>query len=254
MAPRAKRAKPKAEKRGAAGAAPAPAADGVARIEAAIAGLRAEVAAALAEVPKAEDFQPLADHLYAFAESAPRLIRSLEAVTSSVGPMQAAARSLGEVAEVLLATQESWNESLLRLPRAEDYEPLAAPLREFARVSPALAETLAEALRTLRATAAAPPAGGAGALAGALTEAADRLAAARATIRRALDGLPRDPAYATFAAHLKELATVSPSLMEWLRQVPALSLPLGEAVADLEEAARELEAAERAARRALAGR
>jgi ABC-type transporter Mla subunit MlaD len=185
--------------------------------------------------------------------------------------MEAAARSLGEVAETLVATHQSWSESLLRLPRAEDYEPLAAPLREFARVSPALAETFgsvvrsvaplpelvarlsetADKLRALRP--ASPTVSASDALAPALAEAADRLGAARLAIRGALDSLPRDPAYATFAAHLKELATVSPSLMEWLRQVPTLSLPLGEAVASLGQAAQDLEQAERSARRALAG-
>jgi len=229
--------------------------------------------ASLADVPKVQDFQPLADHLYSFAESMPRLIESLESVRQAVGPMEAAARSLGEVAETLVATHQSWSESLLRLPRAEDYEPLAAPLREFARVSPALAETFgsvvrsvaplpelvarlsetADKLRTLRPATPSPTVAASDALAPALAEAADRLGAARLAIRGALDSLPRDPAYATFAAHLKELATVSPSLMEWLRQVPTLSLPLGEAVASLGQAAQDLEQAERSARRALAG-
>ena len=40
--------------------------------------------------------------------------------------------------------------------------------------------------------------------------------------------------------------------MDWLRQVPALSLPLGEAVASLAQAAEELATAERAARKAVA--
>jgi hypothetical protein len=79
------------------------------------------------------------------------------------------------------------------------------------------------------------------------------MAAARESIRAALDTLPRDTAYETFAAQLRELATVSPSLMEWLRQVPALTLPLGGAVASLDEAAQDLEAAERSAREALSG-
>jgi hypothetical protein len=229
--------------------------------------------ASLAEVPKAQDFQPLADHLYAFAESTPRLIESLEAVRAAVKPMEAAARSLGEVAETLVATHQGWSESLMRLPRAEDYEPLAAPLREFARVSPALAESLGSVMRAvaplpevvgrlsetaekLRALPTAPrvPAGGRdGTATAALTEAADRMAAAREAIRAALESLPQDAAYAKFAAQLKELATVSPSLMDWLRQVPTLSLPLGEGVAALEQAAEDLETAEGAARKAVAG-
>jgi hypothetical protein len=209
------------------------------------------LAASLKEVPRAQDFQPLADHLYAFAENTPRLIESLEAVRSVVAPM------------------EEW---LLRLPRAEDYEPLAAPLREFARVSPALAESLGSVVRTvaplphlvgrlsetverLRALPAAPSSPGArdGALAPALADAADRMESAREAIRSALESLPQDEAYATFATQLKELATVSPSLMEWLRQVPALTVPLGDAVATLDQAAADLASAERAAREALAG-
>jgi hypothetical protein len=229
--------------------------------------------ASLAEVPKAQDFQPLADHLYAFAESTPRLIESLESVRSAVKPMEAAARSLGEVAETLVATHQGWSESLLRLPRAEDYEPLAAPLREFARVSPALAESLGSVMRAvaplpevvgrlsetadklLSLPAARPSATRApeGALGPALAEAAESMATAREAIRAALDSLPQDAAYEKFAAQLKELATVSPSLMEWLRQVPSLSLPLGDAVAGLEQAAGDLETAERDARKAVAG-
>jgi len=242
-----------------------------ARIEAELAALRAEIASALAEVPKAEDFQPLADHLYAFAESTPRLIASLEAVRGAVGPLETAARSLAEVAETLIATHESWSESLLKLPRAEDYEPLAAPLREFARVAPALAETLGSVVRAvtplsdlvarlgetadkLRAQpiASAPAPVAQGSVASALAGAADGLAAAHEAIRSALDSLPQEPAYAKFAAQLKELATVSPSLMEWLRQVPELTVPLGDAVNGLAQAAEDLEAAEQAAREALA--
>jgi hypothetical protein len=41
--------------------------------------------------------------------------------------------------------------------------------------------------------------------------------------------------------------------MDWLRLVPVLSLPLGEAVASLEQAAEDLATAERDAREALAG-
>ena len=225
------------------------------------------LAATAADLPRADDFQPLADHLYAFAESAPRLLESLEAVRAAVAPLESAARSLGEVAETLVATHQGWSESLLRLPRAEDYEPLTEPLREFARVSPLLAETLSAVVKavtplpgmvqkvlgvaeTLHPRPALAASEG---LHGPLTEAADRMATAHEAIRNGLASLPRDRAYAQAAAHLRELATVSPSLMEWLRQLPEMSIPLGDAVASLDEAARELEAAERAARRALDG-
>jgi hypothetical protein len=225
------------------------------------------LSATAADLPRADDFQPLADHLYAFAQSAPRLLESLEAVRAAVGPLETAARSLSDVAETLVATHQGWSESLLRLPRAEDYEPLTEPLREFARVSPLLAETLAAVVKAVtplpemvqkvlgvaetlhpRSTSTVRPEGG---LRRPLTEAADRMATAHEAIRSGLASLPRDRAYAQAAAHLRELATVSPSLMEWLRQLPAMSVPLGEAIASLDEAARELEAAERAARRAL---
>jgi hypothetical protein len=226
--------------------------------------------AALAEVPRAQDFEPLADHLYAFAEMAPRLIEGLESVQKAVGPVEAAAATLGQVVDTLTAIHHSWSESLLRLPRAEDYEPLAAPLREFARVSPALAETLGAVVRAVaplpdlvaqlqRATdlvkdLGTGARGGAHAEDGlrpAATRAAQDLRAAHEAIRTALKGLPADPAYAGVAAQLRELATVSPSLMEWLRQVPPLSLPLGESVAALDEAAANLEQAEEAVKRAL---
>ncbi len=62
-------------------------------------------------------------------------------------------------------------------------------------------------------------------------------------IHQALDALPRDPDYARFAGQLRELATVSPSLMEWLGQIPTITLPLGEAVASLRRAAGRLDAA-----------
>ena len=107
------------------------------------------LSATAAELPRADDFQPLADHLYAFAESAPRLLESLEAVRAAVAPLESAARSLGDVAETLVATHHGWSESLLRLPRAEDYEPLTEPLREFARVSPLLAETLSAVVKAV---------------------------------------------------------------------------------------------------------
>jgi hypothetical protein len=223
------------------------------------------LASTAADLPRAEDFQPLADHLYAFAESAPRLVERLEAVREAVAPLEAAAVSLAEVAETLVATHHGWSESLLRLPRAEDYEPLTVPLREFARVSPLLAETLAAVVKAVTplpvmvqqvlgaaASGGSAPAARAHAdLRAPLEEAADRMSAARTAIREGLSSLPRDRAYAEAAAHLRELATVSPSLMEWLRQLPAMSLPLGDAIASLDAAARDLEQAERAARDAL---
>ena len=81
-------------------AAPAPTDDGAAALRAEVAALSQVVArlsasadqmsATAAELPRADDFQPLADHLYAFAQSAPRLVESLEAVRSAVAPLETA--------------------------------------------------------------------------------------------------------------------------------------------------------------------
>lgn len=234
------------------------------------------LARSLDDLPRPDDFQPLADHLYEFARSAPPLLESLQQVPRAAGPIQESVRALEQLAETLHFTHERFNESLLRLPRAEDYEPLAAPLAEFARVSPALRESLAEVLRVarplgaavqamegasreLRATglrlndalAGAPAAAAPGAAPepaatdgaawrAAVGEAAACMQAARQAILGALATLPREPAYSALAGQLRELATVSPSLMEWLRQTPVLVAPLSSSVAALEAAARRL--------------
>jgi ABC-type transporter Mla subunit MlaD len=232
-----------------------------ARFEAACESL----ARSLHEIPRPDDFQPLADHLYAFASAAPALVESLGEVPRAAGPIQEAVRGLEQLAETLHFAHERFNESLLRLPRAEDYEPLAAPLSEFARVSPALAESLAEVLRVARPLGAAvqqiegvsralhateerlaralteapeapapevaPPADAR------LSTAAETMRVARDAILEALRTLPREPAYATLAGQLRELATVSPSLMDWLRQTPTLVAPLTASVASLQAAA-----------------
>jgi hypothetical protein len=236
-------------------------------VEAAVAALREEVSALrqdvarqteaitrsrLDEIPRAEDFQPLADHLYAFAESAPRLLAELEGVQKAASRVETTAESLNETADTLTATLASWNESLLHLPRAEDYEPLVGPLREFTRVSPVLAETLASVVKAVTPLPKLIAPLLAGSSAGASIDVAgvaERVVAARDAIRTALASLPRDPEYAAAAAHLRELATVSPSLLEWLQQLPAISMPLSESVAALQEAVRELEYAEAGLRR-----
>lgn len=181
-------------------------------------------------------------------KTAPRKTRTRKAATPQAG-IEAALQALREEVAAL-------RRDVMHLPHADDYEPLVSPLREFTRVSPVLAETLAAVvkavtplpamLQPLFASVDAPARA-------ALADAVERMAAARGAIREALATLPRDRSYASAAAHLRELATVSPSLMEWMRQLPALSLPLGESVAALEQAARELEEAERGARRVLEG-
>lgn len=233
------------------------------------------LARSLHELPRPDDFQPLADHLYAFASTAPALLESLHEVPRAAEPIERSVRALEQLAETLHFTHESFNESLLRLPRAEDYEPLVAPLGEFARVAPALVEALADVSRvarplgaalqelegvsrSLRATeerlvealrAHAPatdgvspaPAESTSTSPVAVAQAAASMRAARQAILDALGSLPHEPAYAALAGQLRELATVSPSLMEWLRQTPALSAPLTSSVVSLREAAAALE-------------
>jgi DNA repair ATPase RecN len=217
------------------------------------------------EAPKASDFEPLAEHLYSFAVSAPRLLESLEEVPKAAATIQASLASLREVAETLHDSNDRLADAVLKVPRAEDYEPLAEPLREFARVAPALAEALAEvlrvarpladsvrelpalseAIRSVRAAAkesARPKTSGSSseASARALEAAADRMGDASESIHAALAGLPRDPEYGRFASQLREIAAVSPSLMEWLAQVPRLTAPLEESVRDLASTAESL--------------
>lgn len=76
-----------------------------------------------------------------------------------------------------------------------------------------------------------------------LEQAAAQLDSARLTLVGALDTLPRDPDYAAVARQLRELATVSPSLMEWLKQVPKVSTPLAASAKGLQDAAAGLESA-----------
>jgi hypothetical protein len=171
------------------------------------------------------------------------------------------------VAESLHFTHESFAESLLRLPRADEYEPLTEPMSRLAASLPRLLQALDEprdgqsgpAPRTpaaSRAGAATTPSSEAAAPARRSAPAASETAgAARARVReivasaqsrlaRALESLPCAEDYAPVARNLRALASVSPSLMAWLDEVPRLSTPLAEAVAGLREAAAELELAQ----------
>jgi ABC-type transporter Mla subunit MlaD len=262
----------------------APADAGLAAAVDRLVGLTEQLTRALDEVPKATDFEPLAEHLYEFARQAPALGASLAELPQVAGPLAGSVKTLLEVSDTLQQANQSFSEALLRLPRAEDYEPLAAPLREFARVSPALATALREVLAVASplAALAAPlgeavrglahvsatlegaardlararppepptPAREAAALPepAALPEAARarlarRLAAAHEAVLEALAGLPRPSDYEPAARQLRELASVSPSLLEWLGEVPTLSAPLAESVRSLQAAAADLKAA-----------
>lgn len=150
--------------------------------------------------------------------------------------LAAAVRALQQVAESLHFTHESFVQSLLRLPRTEDYDPLADTLRRLAAAAPALLESRAPAPPE---AVVARPAGDAGSSA----EARSAVLAARDHLERALRTLPGPADYEPVARNLRALASVSPSLLEWLQEVPALATPLAESVSGLREAILELDRA-----------
>jgi hypothetical protein len=243
---------PRARKRAATTAVPVAAADpATAALVQRLAATCEMLVQALADVPKASDFQPLADHLYTFAEQGPALLKSMQQIPQLTGPLQ-------EICDSLRAVQGGLDEALLRMPRPEEYEPLAVPLREFARVAPALVESLSALprLSTVLAAAAerldrvterigaapsAPPHGGrASARLGDVVAELDEV---RRGLLAAIGTLPREDDYAPAARQLRELASVSPSLLDWLQEVPKLSAPLGDSLAALREAAERVAAA-----------
>ena len=219
--------------------------------------------ALIAEVPKADQFEPLAEHIYSFAQTGPRLMESLESVKDAVPQIESATQALGETATTLQDTNQRLAESLMRLPAAEDYEPLAAPLIEFTKISPALTQTLREAVVSFAAVSqvtkrleaiskalkhvetAEPAPSRAKSKAdpvdaqrhGKVAEALETLAN---EIDAALEKIPKDPEYARVAEQLRELATVSPSLMEWMKEVRPLSPPLAGSVVTLRRVATSL--------------
>lgn len=136
---------------------------------------------ALAEVPKATDFQPLADHFYAFAQRAPALLTALEQLLAA--PRRTAVVRLSDAAAELEEAHRTLLAAIGTLPREEDYAPTARQLRELASVSPSLLEWLQEVPK-LRAPLADSL--------GALREADERIAAARAAVLSALQELQGD--------------------------------------------------------------
>jgi hypothetical protein len=228
------------------------------------------VAHSIDELPRVSDFQPLADHLYEFARTAPELLESLRKLPAALDPVKGATRTLTEIADGLQNAQSSLQDALFHLPRPSEYEPLAEPLRDFARLSPSLRESLAgvpplaaaldcaaqrlEAAAERIETGSMPPlTAGTGPEALAVSPAviAMRLErvgrsidAARDAVRLALASLPTSADYAPAAARLREIASVSPTLLEWMEQdVPQLTTPLADSVDALRTAARSLDGA-----------
>ena len=209
----------------------------------------------------------LADPLSELARTAPALLESLRALPEALAPLERATLALSEIAGGLEHAHASLHDAVFHLPRPSEYEPLAEPLRDFARLMPALIGSLDAAPRLAdvvaavtqrleaaveriepRAAQATPPATAEAPLSpDLLALRLDRIAraieAARDAIRDALTSLPTSDRYAPVARQLKELASVSPSLMDWMREVPPLATPLADAVGALNAAADELDGA-----------
>src|SRR5262245_60505073 len=158
--------------------------------------------------------------------------------------------------------------SPLHILPPEEYDLLTAPLREFTRVSPALVEALAAlprlgsvlamsaermdraADRIEKGERAAFQARSSEILAR-LADAAADLDDVRQTLLVAISTVPREEDYLPAAQQLRELASVSPSLLEWLKEVPKLAAPLADSVTALREAAERVASARAAVASAL---
>jgi hypothetical protein len=192
-----------------------------------------------------------------------RLLDLLHDLPAAVAANALATRTLADLGDRLERAHAQLQDAVFHLPRASEYEPLVEPLRQFARLSPrltaalegtpGLASELAAAIHRIEAAGERIAAGTAvgpslapapkGLLAVRLERIAQALALARDTIRGALASLPQSADYAPVARQLKELASVSPSLLEWLRELPRLSAPLGDSVTALDAAADALDGA-----------
>ncbi len=269
----------------------------------------------LGELPRAADFEPLAEHLYAFAQAAPALSESLGALPEGIRMLHEALAEVRETTGTLDYLHSGFSHAFLKLPSASDYEPLVEPLLLFARSSPVLLARLEETLQAVtsltRALDERPPMeelqilaqparelalvapalsealsrlpplvepltrtlSGLGPLAERMHAAAERMGertekedgapelhggnlgteasrqallridSAREAILEAVASIPRAEDYAPFARQLREIASVSPSLLTWLSEVPTLSAPLASSIESLLEAASRLQEA-----------
>ncbi len=181
---------------------------------------------------------------------------------ASSNDWQAAVDALHSVTESLQAVQASFSDALFHMPRASEYEPLVEPLRQFACLVTPLSEHLAAWPRIMAqlqerprpAPAVLPPPAPASGLSAqavkTLHEVARELEDLRGQLMDALGTLPSADEYAPVARQLRELASVSPSLLEWMREVPRLSAPLANSVEGLRQAAVRIEQLETKVRRA----
>jgi hypothetical protein len=209
--------------------------------------LHSSFSLAFLKLPNASDYEPLVDPLLAFARESPVLLSRLEETLCAVAaltrtlderPPVEELRVLSEPARELALVAPALSEALSRLP------PLVEPLtKSLSSLGPLTERIHAAAMIMGRAesTAAAsePASGPQDGRQAAIT----RIAAARAAILDALGTLPQNEEYAPFAEQLRAIASVSPSLLVWLGEIPALSAPLASSVQALMAAADELEKA-----------
>jgi hypothetical protein len=160
--------------------------------------------------------------------------RPKSAETTSGPAIAGLAQAILEVAENLRLTQVAFAEALLRLPRPEDHEPRTQRLHELARLAPALIGLPASSGSGVTAS---PPR---------VADALQAIAAARSAVDRAIETLPPPAQYEPVARQLRAIATVSPSLLDWLNEVPVLSAPLADSVDALRAARADLDSAREA--------
>ena len=182
------------------------------------------LAEAIRDAPRAVDFEGLAEHLYAFAAQAPKLAARMD------GSATAIAEQIAGLARVAPGIVELIGEAM-RV--ASSLATATTGLEQAAARLEAASRGAGEALPT-------PPSEK---LVADLREALARVDTARTAIVDALDALPRAADYEPFAKQLREIASVSPSLMEWMGEVPRVAAPLRDSVERLWEAASVLKAA-----------
>jgi hypothetical protein len=170
-------------------------------------------------------------------------IALIQLLPEALAPLERATSAVAEIARGLEHAHAQLQGVVFHLPRPSEYEPLAEALTTATQ----RLETVANRIAAQPASA-APPAGAEPPLsprllAMRLERVGHAIESARDAIRDALRSLPPSEHYAPVARQLKELASVSPSLMEWMREVPRLTTPLTASVDALSTAADELDGA-----------
>jgi ABC-type transporter Mla subunit MlaD len=166
-----------------------------------------------------------------------------------------ASRALRKNTESLAAVQAGLEAAVFHLPRASEFEPLADPLRQFAAMAAPILACLREQAQkgaalvapALTAPAASPPYSDRrmpSELASLLDNVAIELDIVRTQLVSALATLPSAADYQPIARQLRAIASVSPSLLDWMQEIPKISTPLADSIASLKDAAEQLKTVE----------